>query len=151
MANSYCEWRGGSLPTEAQWEKAARGGLDGKSYPWGNAPPVCAKNMYNGVRFNDKVNCIAADTEIVGSYLPNGFGLYDMSGNVWEWTSSLYRPYPYDSLDGREDLELSGARVLRGGSWFNVEYLQRVSFRSKGSPTLVSYYIGFRCVRNSIK
>lgn len=148
MAVSYCEWRGTQLPTEAQWEKAARGGLDGRSYPWGNIAPICRKEVENGAKFDDNDRCDATDTEMVGSYSPNGFGLYDMAGNVWEWTGSLYRPYPYVSADGRENLESYGARVLRGGSWFNTEYLQRVSFRNKGYPALISNLIGFRCVRS---
>lgn len=146
MAESYCKWRGARLPTEAQWEKAARGDLQGKAYPWGDIAPVCRKMAAgNGAKFNDKAVCDATDTEAVGSYSPNGFGLYDMAGNVWEWTGSLYRHYPYNLDDGRENLEINGPRVLRGGSWFNAEYLQRVSFRNKGYPDIFSYLIGFRC------
>ena len=148
MAKSYCVCGGANLSTYAEWEKAARGGLEGKSYPWGNIAPACKKDVPNGAKFNDKAECAATDTEAVGNYSPNGFGLYDMAGNVWEWTSSLYRPYPYVSTDGRENLELSGARVVRGGSWSNLEYLQRVSFRNKGDSELISYIIGFRCARS---
>jgi len=146
MAESYCKWRGAQLPTEAQWEKAARGGLSGKAYSWGDTAPVCKFASENGANFNDNAECKATDTQVVGRYSPNGFGLYDMAGNVWEWTGSLYRHYPYISDDGRENLEAYGARVLRGGSWFNVEYLQRVSFRNKVYPEVISHLIGFRCV-----
>lgn len=149
MAESYCKWRGAQLPTEAQWEKAARGGLHGKSYPWGDTTPVCKRLADNGAKFDDNFECNATDTDAVGSYSPNGFGLYDMAGNVWEWTGSLYRHYPYDLDDGRENLEEYGARVLRGGSWFNSMYLQRVSFRNKGYPDTISYLIGFRCARDA--
>ncbi len=148
MAESYCNWRGIQLPTEAQWEKAARGNLQGKSYPWGDIAPVCRKGAENGARFNDNAECSAIDTEAVGSYSPNGFGLYDMVGNVWEWTSSLYKPYPYVSTDDRENLEVLGARVLRGGSFLNSEYLLRVSFRHRGDPDLFANIIGFRCARD---
>jgi formylglycine-generating enzyme required for sulfatase activity len=147
MAQSYCEWRGMQLPTEPQWEKAARGGLQGKSYPWGESMPVCEKGVENGAKFDDNVRCNGTDTEIVGNYFSNGFGLYDMAGNVWEWTRSLYKPYPYVAKDGRENMELIDPRVLRGGSWRNAQYLQRVSFRNKAHPDLASNMVGFRCVR----
>ena len=79
MANTYCEWRGASLLTEAQWEKAARGGLQGMDSPWGNDQPVCDKKAQNGANF---YGCATKDTEPVGSYSPNGYGLFDMAGNV---------------------------------------------------------------------
>lgn len=148
MAISYCAWRSAHLPTESQWEKAARGGLENKSYPWGDTVPVCIKGAENGAQFDNNAECDALDTEAVGSYSPNGFGLYDMAGNVWEWTSSLYRPYPYVSTDDREKMNLSGARVLRGGAFLNGEYLLRVSFRRGGNPDLAINLVGFRCVHN---
>jgi eukaryotic-like serine/threonine-protein kinase len=147
MANKYCQWRGARLPSEAQWEKAARGtGKPARIFPWGNEIDCSRANYWDGT--NGK-HCVGFPTK-VGSY-PKGlspYGVYDMAGNVWEWTSSLYMPYPYNSNDGREDLMASGSRVARGGGWF---------FYSGGLPTTTDRFpfdptesdnsdFGFRCV-----
>ena len=138
-AKAYCEWRGARLPTEAEWEKAARGGLEGKQYPWGDEISCDRANYTFG--------CVG-DTSAVGDYAPNDYGVYDMAGNVWEWVSSLYKGYPYDATDGREDLDSSEDRVLRGGSWYVSDIGARSAYRRDDSPSDIYDFIGFRCARS---
>jgi formylglycine-generating enzyme required for sulfatase activity len=145
MAKAYCEWRGGSLPSEAQWEKAARGGLPGMDYPWGNDQPVCDKGAQNGANFGD---CAAKDTEPAGSYSPNGYGLFDMAGNVWEWVDDWYQSNYYASSPASNPTGPGSGdyKVLRGGSWNVKSHFLRVAFRGRFDPYLSSYsVIGFRC------
>lgn len=148
-AKAYCEWRQASLPSEAEWEKAARGGLVGMEYPWGNQAPVCQKGATNGARFNDGASCANSDTEAVGSYSPNGYGLFDMAGNVWEWVSDWYSASYYGSQTTFVNPlgpETGDARVVRGGAWyFNATGL-RVAERGRYTPNS-PYNIGIRCAR----
>ncbi|MCU0485842.1 MAG: bifunctional serine/threonine-protein kinase/formylglycine-generating enzyme family protein [Anaerolineales bacterium] len=142
-ALAFCQWaskqtvRNVRLPSEAEWEKAARG-TDGRIWPWGDQEP-------DEMRCNFGMN--VKDTTPVGKYSPLGdspYGCVDMSGNVWEWTSSLYKLYPYNPQDGREDTKVSETRVLRGGSFYYARGDARCAFRGWRGPNLWSGYGGFR-------
>jgi formylglycine-generating enzyme required for sulfatase activity len=142
-ARDFCEFVRGRLPTEAEREYAARGGNADEIYPWGNAYSPDQANGA-GVTGQDKWQRSAP----VGSFPPNGYGVHDMIGNVWEWTASVYRDYPYRSDDGREDPTSPRARVVRGGSWNSVPRDLRVSSRDYDSPAGRIYDLGFRCARD---
>ena len=146
QARVFCEeWRGARLPTEAEWEKAARGGLQGKLYPWGDEEPVCQKGISNGAKFDDDAGCNETDTEPVGSYSANKYGLFDMAGNVWEWVWDWYGTYSSSYSSNPQGPDSGTYRVLRSGCWGNIPNLLRVASRYNPYPNLQNVYLGFRC------
>ncbi len=136
-AQAFCRWAGVRLPTEAEWEKACRG-TDGWLYPWGNEPPTAVLcNFANGN---------------AGGIMPVGcrpkgaspYGVLDMAGNIWEWTSSLDRPYPYQADDGREAPDAIDVRVVRGGAFHLAGYCVRCAARSRHFLSNDYWDVGFR-------
>jgi iron(II)-dependent oxidoreductase len=151
-AQAFATWAGKRVPTEAEWEKAARGGLMGKLFPWGDKPPQTFRRKYEYVPGKEKI--FPGDCEYhmpIGTSESNGYGIYEMTSNVYEWCYDWYAPDYYKNSPAKNPTgpKEGAVRVVRGGSWFQGSFDLRCAYRNIAPPYYRSYYIGFRCVRTA--
>jgi len=147
-AKVFCEWVGGRLPTEAEWEYSARGGLVGTRYTWGNEEPTCSEGSRNGARYY----ACGRGTTTAKSFEANGYGLYDMTGNAGEWVADWYEKWTNGNRSALDPVgpPSGGHRVVRGGSWYDGARGQVVDLRGVFAPGTKSDKLGFRCARTAI-
>jgi formylglycine-generating enzyme required for sulfatase activity len=142
-AQGFCQTVGARLPTEAEWERAARGGRDDSIYPWGDQEPEDRPGSANGAAFEGD------GARAAKAYAANGYGVYDMSGNAWEWVANWYEVYGDRAVTDPKGPDGGRFRVVRGGSYGDDSRNLRISNRNPNQPGNANVNVGFRCARDA--